>query len=141
MLGYGGAERPPFLFFIFIMAISYFSQVFDAQIDVDDIENRPLNEVYVILDELQSYKEIYNKLWNKIPRKEVNDHPDLIEDMKVFNTLFVVTKRRAHFLNHAKVQQLTKAITIWKKRAFLLGKKLNMTNEEVKQVMVYPSGG
>jgi hypothetical protein len=119
--------------------ISYFSQIFDEHIDVDNIETRPLNEVYIILDELQSHKDIYTKLLNKIPKKEVDQHRDLIEDMKAYNSLFVIAKRRAHFLNHAKVQHLTKAIMIWKKRAFLLGKQLNMTNEEVKRVMVYPT--
>jgi hypothetical protein len=139
MVGYKGAERP--LFSLPLIMISYFSQVFNAQLDVDDIENRPLNEIYIILDELTSYKEVYAKMFNKISKKELDQHQDLIEDMKAYNSLFIIAKRRAHFLNHAKVNQLTKAIMIWKKRAFLLGKQLNMTNDEVKKVMVYPTGG
>lgn len=119
--------------------ISYFSQVFNAEIDVDDIEERPLEEIYRILDELQSYKEVYFKQFNKISKKDLDKNQDLIDDMKAYNTLFILAKRRAHFLNHAKVQQLTNGIKVWKKRAFLLGKRLNMTYDEVKSVMVYPT--
>ena len=121
--------------------ISYFSQIFAKDITADDIENLPLEDTYKVLDELTSYKEVYFKMFNKISKKELDQQQDLIEDMKAYNTLFIIAKRRAHFLNHAKVQQLTKAIMIWKKRAFLLGKQLNMTNDEVKKVMVYPTGG
>ena len=117
--------------------ISYFSQIFAKDITADDIENLPLEDTYKVLDELTSYKEVYMKMFNKISKKELDQHQDLIDDMKAYNTLFIIAKRRAHFLNHAKVNQLTKAIMIWKKRAFILGKQLNMTNDEVKRVMVY----
>jgi hypothetical protein len=119
--------------------ISYFSQIFAKDLTADDLEELSIEDTYKVLDELTSYKEIYIKMFNKIPKKEIDQHQDLIEDMKAYNSLFVIAKRRAHFLNHAKVQRLTKAIMIWKKRAFILGKQLNMTNDEVKKVMVYPT--
>ena len=131
-----GRRKAPFSLLPLIM-ISYFSQIFAKDITADDLENLSLEDTYKVLDELASYKEVYVKMFNKISKKELDQHQDLIDDMKAYNTLFIIAKRRAHFLNHAKVNQLTKAIMIWKKRAFILGKQLNMTNDEVKRIMVY----
>jgi hypothetical protein len=133
-----GAERAPFILYSNIM-ISYFSQVFERDISLDDIETTSLEDVYKILDELQSYKEVWFERWKKVPKSEINspENIDYLESMKAYNTLFITAKRRAHYLNHAKVKQLTTATIVWKKRAFKLGKQLGMTQDDVKQVLVY----
>lgn len=119
--------------------ISYFSQIFDKNITSDDIENLPLEDVYKVLDELQSYKEVYFTKWRKVPKAEINSEEslNLLEDMKAYNTLFITAKRRAHYLNHAKVKQLTTAVIVWKKRALKLGKDLGLSTEKVKEILVY----
>lgn len=139
MVGYKGAERPPFS--LPLIMISYFSQIFAKDLTADDLEELSIEDTYKVLDELTSYKEVYYSKWRKIPKAEIDSEKsvDILEDMKAYNTLFIIAKRRAHFLNHSKVQQLTKAIMLWKKRAFLLGKQLNMSTEEVKRVLVYPT--
>jgi hypothetical protein len=119
--------------------ISYFSQVFDKNLTADDIEVMKLEDVYKVLDELQSYKEVYFAKWRKVPKAEIDSEKsvDILEDMKAYNTLFILAKRRAHYLNHAKVKQLTTAVIVWKKRAFKLGKDLGLSNDQVKEIMVY----
>lgn len=137
MLRYWGAGRPPL--FLTIIMISYFSQIFDKDITLDDIENLSLEQTYKVLDELQSYKEVYFNKWRKVPKSEINSKEsiDLLEDMKAYDTLFITAKRRAHYLNHSKVKQLTTAVIVWKKRALKLGKDLGLSNEQVKEIMVY----
>jgi hypothetical protein len=122
--------------------ISYFSQIFNQDITADDLETLSLEDTYKVLDELQSYKEVYFSKWRKIPKAEINSEESLslLEDMKAYNTLFIIAKRRAHYLNHAKVKQLTTATIIWKKRAYTLGKELGMTQDQVKQIQVYAKG-
>jgi hypothetical protein len=119
--------------------ISYFSQIFDNSITADDIETMKLEDVYKVLDELQSYKEVYFAKWRKVPKAEMDSEKsvELLEDMKAYDTLFILAKRRAHYLNHAKVKQLTTAVIVWKKRAFKLGKDLGLSNDQVKEIMVY----
>jgi hypothetical protein len=92
--------------------ISYFSQIFDKNLTADDIEAMKLEDVYKVLDELQSYKEVYFAKWRKVPKAEIDSEKsvDILEDMKAYNTLFILAKRRAHYLNHAKVKQLTTAL-------------------------------
>ena len=134
-----GSREAPFL--LFLIMISYFSQIFAKDITADDLEYLSLEDTYKVLDELTSHKEVYYSKWRKIPKAEIDSDvsKEILEDLKAYNTLFIIAKRRAHFLNHSKVQQLTKAIMTWKKRAFLLGKQLNMSTEEVKKVLVYPT--
>jgi hypothetical protein len=119
--------------------ISYFSQILAKDLTIDDIENLSLEDTYKVLDELQSYKEVYFAKWRKVPKAEIDSEKsvDILEDMKAYNTLFIVAKRRAHYLNHAKVKQLTTAVIVWKKRAFKLGKDLGLSNDQVKEIMVY----
>ena len=119
--------------------ISYFSQIFDKNLATEDIENLSLEDTYKVLDELQSYKEVYFAKWRKVPKAEINSEKsvDILEDMKAYNTLFILAKRRAHYLNHAKVKQLTTAVIVWKKRALKLGKDLGLSTEQVKEIMVY----
>lgn len=121
------------------MTVSFYSQAFDRYVEVQEVDELPLNEVYILLDELHSHKQVLEKRWNKIPKKEYSDevYEDLIYETKAINTMFIVAKRRAHFLNHSKVNQLVKAVTTWKKRAFLLGKELNMTQQQVKEIKVH----
>jgi hypothetical protein len=119
--------------------ISYFSQILAKDLTIDDIENLSLEDTYKVLDELQSYKEVYFAKWRKVPKAEIDSEKsvDILEDMKAYNTLFIVAKRRAHYLNHAKVKQLTTAVIVWKKRAFKLGTDLGLSNDQVKEIMVY----
>ncbi len=121
------------------MTVSFYSQAFDRYIEVQEVDELPLNEVYILLDELHSHKQVLEKRWSKIPKKEYSDeiYEDLIYETKAINTMFIVAKRRAHFLNQSKVNQLVKAVTTWKKRAFLLGKELNMTQQQVKEIKVH----
>lgn len=136
-----GSRRAPF-FIGEIMTVAFYSQVFDRYIEAQEIDDLPLKDVYIILDELQSHKEVLEKRWNKIPKKDYSDetHEDLIYETRAINTLVVVAKRRAHFLNQSKVQQLTRGVTIWKKRAFILGKQLGLSQEQVKDIQVYSKG-
>jgi ribosome-binding ATPase YchF (GTP1/OBG family) len=119
------------------MSISFYSQLYDQYLEAHNIEELPLNEVYLVIDELQSHKEVLEKQWRRLSKKAQESQEDLIDNMKAVNTLFIIAKRRAHYLNHAKVKQLTTAVIIWKKRAFLLGKQLNMTQDQVKEIQVY----
>jgi ribosome-binding ATPase YchF (GTP1/OBG family) len=119
------------------MSISFYSQLYDRYLEAHNIEELPLNEVYLVIDELQSHKEVLEKQWRRLSKKAQESQEDLIDNMKAVNTLFIIAKRRAHYLNHAKVKQLTTAVIIWKKRAFLLGKQLNMTQDQVKEIQVY----
>jgi hypothetical protein len=131
-----GSRKAPLFF---ATMISYFSQIFDRDITADDVETLSLENTYKVLDELQSYKEVYFAKWRKVKKDEIHstESLDLLEDMKAYDTLFIIAKRRAHYLNHAKVKQLTTAVIVWKKRAYNLGKRLGMTQDEVKQILVY----
>lgn len=120
--------------------ISVYSQVFDRYIDVDEVEQLPINEVYIFLDELQSHKELLEKKWRRVPKAEREKEEELLYDLKAINTLFIIAKRRAHYINHSRVNQLTKAVIIWKKRAFTLGKQLNMTRDQVSEIKVHHKG-
>lgn len=121
------------------MVVSFYSQVFDRYIEAQEVDELSLNDTYILLDELHSHKQVLEKRWNKIPKKDYSDqiHEDLIYETKAVNTMFIIAKRRVHFLNQSKVNQLVKAVTTWKKRAFLLGKELGMTQKQVKDVYVH----
>lgn len=119
------------------MSFTFHSNIFDRDFTSVEIDNLDLETLYLLMDELDACKKVNDRQWRRVPKRFYayeEDLADLIQETKRIDTLYLTARRRAHFLNKAQVTNLVKGVTAWKKRAYMLGKQLGMTQDEVKAI-------
>jgi hypothetical protein len=119
------------------MSFTFYSNIFDRDFTAEDIDNLGLEPLYLLMDEIDACKKVNARQWRRVPKRFYTDEEDLgglIQETKRIDTLYLTARRRAHLLNRATVTHLITGIKAWKKRAYILGKQLGMTQEQVKAI-------
>lgn len=118
------------------MTIEFYSHNLDVVVTADYIDELNPKRLYILMDELESHKEILEKQLRKIHKNDLGDSSFVVE-LKYINTLYITAKRRAHFLNKSRIKQITDNLDVWKRRAYILGEKLDMNKSEVEKLKIY----
>ena len=116
------------------MSVYFYSEVFGKQYTPQEVEELPLEELYLLADEVYVTKGALSKKWKSIPKRDHHKHQDLIEESKRIDLFYVIVRRRIHFLGKSAISHLTESLKKWKSRAYTLGEKLNMSKEQVKRI-------
>ena len=114
---------------------TYVSSIFNREFSVDELDDLEVEDLVILQDEVNI--DLQDAVWQykTLPKKDkIEGTSWVILNYKKVKIFQAALRRVVYFKSKSMNSCLRKSKEEWKKRALILGKKLGMGKEEVKQL-------
>lgn len=114
---------------------TYTSSIFDREFSVNELDDLDVEDLVLLQDEVNV--DLQEAVWQykTLSKKDkIEGTSWVIQNYKKVKIFQAALKRVVYFKSKSMNSCLRKCKEEWKKRAFILGKKLGMNEDEVKQI-------
>lgn len=116
---------------------TYTSSIFDREFSVNELDDLDVEDLVILQDEVNiDLKDVVKKYKNLSKKDKIEGTSSVIQDYKKVKIFQAAIKRVVYFKSKSMNCCLRKCKEEWKKRALILGERLGMNKEEVKQLTV-----